>query len=132
MTDELEVIAGLSPEQRVERAKAVLLEVEYWRLILGDLSDVGSGARDVAAAIMASTESAGVLGPHLSREGYTHAETIVAENRKALAALTEVSAGLDRLADLAEGRTKAVEPIVGALLQRAGDEPGDATDSGAS
>jgi hypothetical protein len=129
MTDELEVIAGLSPEQRVERAKAVLLEAEYWRLILGDLRDVGRGARDVAAAIVTSTESAVALVPQLDAGRLTHVEVVVVENRKALDALTEVSAGLDRLADLAEGRTKAVEPIVAALLRAAGVEPGDAAES---
>lgn len=121
--DELEVVAALSPEQVVERARSLLLEAEYWRHTLEDLREVGVGARDVTTAILTSTESALELAVLGHSAAIVPVGRIIAENRKALDVLVQVAAGLERLAALAEGRQKSLEPVGDALLRAAGVEP---------
>lgn len=132
MTDELDVVAGLLPEQVVERARALLLEAEYWRHMLEDLREVGAGARDVTTAILTSTESALELAALGHSAAIVPVGRIIAENRTALDALVQVAAGLDRLAELAEGRQKSLEPVSDALMRAAGVEPGAAPDGAES
>ena len=132
MTDELEVIAGLEPEQVVERAKALALEVEYWRQILDDAQAISGAVRDAAEVLLNSTATALALLPIIGESGLELAESTVAGNRQALAALKVVSVRLDGMLELADGRTKVLAPVGDALLRAAGVEPGDELEGEAS
>lgn len=132
MTDEHDVIAGLSPEQVVERAKALELEVEYWQQILDDASTMNAAVRDGAAAILESTTAALALVPIVGAIGLEQVETIIGGNRKALESLNTVGDRLNGMLELADGRTKALEPVGAALLRAAGVEPGEPDDREAS
>jgi hypothetical protein len=132
MTDEHEVIAGLSPEQVVERAKALALEVEYWQQVLDDAKTMNGAVRHGTDAILESTTAALALATVVGVAGLELVETIIGGNRKALEALTTVSDRLNGMLELADGRTKALEPVGAALLRAAGVEPDEPDDREAS
>lgn len=123
MTDELEVIAGLSPDQVTERAKSLQLEVAYWQQVLTDCEAVNVAVRDGAVAIIESTSAALVLVPVVDAAALVLVESIVAGNRKALDALNAVSDVLGGTLELADGRTKSLRPVSDALLRAAGVDP---------
>ena len=132
MTDELEVIAGLEPEQIVERAKALVLEAEYWRHVLGDCRTGAAALRGVVGAIINSTTSALALVLQLEPGLLVHAESVVAHNRRAMDEVEKVIDVLDGIVTLSDGRAKALAPVGDALRRAAGVEPGAEAEGEAS
>lgn len=130
MTDELSIIAGLSPEQVVERAKACQLEIEYWQHVLADGAAVNDAVHVGVTALLDATAAALKLVPTLEPEQLPPASTIIEQVRAAMLALKRVVDALDGTLEIADGRRKALEPIAAALLRAAGVEPGASEDAG--
>jgi hypothetical protein len=125
MADELDVLAGLSPEQIVERAKALALEVAYWQQVIADCETVNGAVLAGTTAVLDGTQTALALLPFVTPAQLPLVEQIVESQREALRALKAIVDALDRTLELADGRRKSLEPVADVLLRAAGEAAGD-------
>lgn len=125
MEGDLDVIRNLSGDQVVERAKALLLEVEYWRQVLADCTKVGGSLLDGSHAVVEATVAALTLTPLVDPLHLPLVASIVEQQRKALDALKAIGDTLDGTIDLADGRQKALEPVGRELRRAAGLDDDD-------
>lgn len=135
MPDDHEPIKGLSGDQLVERAKELLLEVEYWQLVLDDCRTINDAALASTNSVIDSAAAAiGVVtmvGPH----SLPAIQPVLDGHRAALDSLRTIGESLDRVVELATGRAKALEPVFGAMRSAAGvadDEHDDQADGDAA
>jgi len=130
MPDDHEAIEGLSGDQLAERAKALLLEAEYWQLVLDDCRSINDGLLEVSTQVIESTSAliliVGAVGP----DQVALVDPVLRANRAAQDGLLTVAAGLERVLELAEGRAKAIEPVIAALRSAAGVNDDDDDDQG--
>lgn len=125
MPDDYGAIDGLSGEQLVERAQALAFEVEYWQHVLDDGAKINDGVLAASNAVLEATSTALGLTLSVPAPSVPSIEKIVTEHRRALEALRSIGEALDGVLTLADGRRKALEPIVGAIKRAAGVEPDD-------
>lgn len=128
MPDDHEPIEGLSGDQLAERAKALLLEAEYWQLVLDDCGTINDAVLASTTAVIDSTSAAigvvALVGPH----NLPAIESVLGGNRAALDSLRTIGESLERVLELAEGRAKALAPVVAAVRAAAGLDDGDDDD----
>ena len=125
MPDDYDAIEGLSGEQLVERAQALAFEAEYWQHVLDDGAKINDGVLAASNAVLEATSTAISLTLSVPAPSVPAIETIVTEHRRALEALRSIGYALDGVLTLADGRRKALEPIVAAIKRAAGVEPDD-------
>lgn len=130
MEDALRIIEQLEPEQIVERAKSLQLEVDYWRQVLDDCSAVNEQLCAATVATLESTSAALTLLPLTQPAALPLIESIVEQQRVAVNALKQIAATLDGTLDLANGRMRALEPVSDALCRAAGVDPADSGGDG--
>lgn len=120
MENESHVIHTLSPEQMIERAQSLTLEVAYWQHILDDAAKVNHGVHDAAAAILEVVSAALDLVAISTPGQLARVEKVLEQSRKALEALQAIGDAVGGSIELAAGRQVALEPIAAALRRAAG------------
>lgn len=122
MENELRIIEGLSLEQLLERAQALELEADYWRHLIDDGAAILDAVHVALTAVREATAACMILTAIVGPEALTHVETVIERQRRTLAQLEVIANTLDRVVDLADGRGKALAPVVRSLRIAAGLE----------
>jgi hypothetical protein len=122
---DVDIIRSLSGEQVAERAKALLLEAEYWQQVLADCTRVNDGVLEASRAVIETASTCLPLLRLVDPTALPLVEAIVEQQRLALTALKAIAETLDGTIELADGRYKALEPVASELRQAAGLEPDD-------
>ena len=123
MENELRMIEQLEPEQVIERAKAVMLEIDYWRHVLDDSAKVNDGVLAATSAVLEALAPALVLLSLLPPERQQLIAAIVEQLRVAVEQLKAIGDANGDTVDLADGRCKALEPVGAAMRRAAGLDP---------
>lgn len=125
MDSDLDTIRQLDGAQVAERAKALMLECEYWQHVLDDCAKVNDAVLAGTNAVVEAKVAAIALLLLADPPMVELVGTIIAQQRKALESLRAIVDGLDGMIKLAAGRQKALEPVALELRRAAGLEPDD-------
>ena len=122
MPDDHEVLRSLSPDQALERARAGLIEGEYWQQVLKDLHEVHDGVHAIADLLMGSTLAVLGLLPLVEHAGTGSLETIVEANKAAITRLHAMQRTLTGTLELSDGRSKMLLETAQAIADSLGVE----------
>src|SRR5690348_16779518 len=97
-----DAIEGLSGDQLVERAKALVLEAEYWQLVLDDCRSINDAVLAATNAVLDSTGAAITVAACLDPGTMESVQPVLEGNRAALNSLSTIGESLGRMLELAE------------------------------
>jgi hypothetical protein len=129
MENDVRIIEALSHEQVVERAQAVVLELEYWQHILDDCATVNDALLEATDAVLDATSSTVMLTVTATPEQLVICGELMPQLRRALDAVRTIADAQRATVDLAAGRKQALEPVGTALRRAAGLEDHDSPDA---
>lgn len=132
MEDTRNIVAGLSPEQVLERAQALQFELDYWQRVAADCATITAALRDATMAVLDSTADLLGLLPLADAAGVSACESAIRDNRESVAAIEVAANAVNGIVELADGRMTALRPVVDAILLAAGVDPDGASTQGST
>lgn len=125
MHDEHTPLGDLTPEQIVERGRAIIVEGEYWQQVLSDCQTIADALSQVTEQLATSTVAACSLLPFAGPVGSTFVADVVEANAQAMPQVMRCVETLRGLIRLADGRGTMLDGTIAELGLAAGVEPSD-------